>query len=59
MHDYDQKMNLTNLQLQSENAILWLDINHKEKLINLQKLFPFFFVEAMKNLENLKLLQKG
>ena len=27
--DYNQQMNLTNLQFQSENAMLWLDIYQK------------------------------
>ena len=31
-----------------KKSILWLDIYQKEKLINSQKLFCFFFVEAIK-----------
>ena len=38
--------------------MLWLDIYQKEKLINSQKLFNFFFVEAIKTLAKLKLLGK-
>ena len=49
-------MNLTNLQLLSKNAMLYLDIYQKEKLVDLQKLFHFFFVEAKKALAKLKLL---
>ena len=31
-----------------KKSILWLDIYQKEKLVNSQKLFCFFFVEAIK-----------
>ena len=49
---------LTNLQLQSKNAILGLDIYQKGKLVDSQKLFHFFFVEAMKTPTKLKLMGK-
>ena len=52
-------MNLTHLQLQSKNAMLWLEIYQNGKLVDSQKLFNFFFVEVMKTLEKLKLLGKG
>ena len=55
---YIMKLNLSNIQLQLKNAILWLVNYQKQKLVDSQKLFYFMFVEAMKSLANLKLLGK-